>query len=90
MAKFEGGLQHNYTIFRANIRWQTDSFSKYGLKDVQLTEMAEAEAIISDTGQIQQEMVSIRRNYRVLLTSGDFYVKRKGKVLPCSNCMSYL
>jgi hypothetical protein len=36
---------------------------KIGLKNVQLGEMAEAEALFSSTDQIQLEMITIRRNY---------------------------
>jgi hypothetical protein len=52
---------------------------KSGLKDVQLNEIAEAEAILSRTDQTQLEMVHKRLNYNFFLLCIDFSVKRKSE-----------
>ena len=52
---------------------------KIGLKNVQLSEMAEPKALSSRTDQIQLEMIPIGETIAILLPYGNFDVNGKEK-----------
>ena len=75
-AQFEGILHRYFTIFFDNVRCRK-LFFKSGLKDLQVTEIADKEAVFSCTDQIQPEMVPKALNYLGFVTLWKFLCQDK-------------